>query len=54
MAIERVRGQRQVVLVQLDQSLVEPHRVLEQHVVVDHPVADEQRPRETFGELDGG
>src|SRR5258708_1814358 len=42
MAIQRVRRHAEIVLVQFDQALGQAHRILEQHIVVDHAVANEQ------------
>jgi selenocysteine lyase/cysteine desulfurase len=45
MALQRVRRDLPVVLVQFDQLLGHVHRVLEEHVVVDHAVGDQQAVR---------
>ena len=50
----RVHGHIPIRLLQFNESLREPHRVLEEDVVVDHAVANEQRGRQTLGMLDGG
>src|SRR6185295_16978221 len=52
MVLDRERRDRPVVLPELDEALHQPHAVLEQHVGVDHAVADEQRAFEAFGEID--
>ena len=47
-----IQRDRPVLLAQLDQPLRQAHAVLEQHVGVDHAVADQQRALETLGEVD--
>src|SRR3954468_764676 len=51
--LDRIRRQLPVLLAQLDQPLGEPHRILEQHVGVHHAMADEQRPLQPAGKVDG-
>ena len=53
MPLHRIGRHLEVVLVQLDQLLIQPHRIFEQHVVVDHAVADQQGTLEAVGEFDG-
>src|SRR5580698_2122764 len=51
MPVERVRRHGEIVLVQFDQTLIKPHGIFEQDVVVDHAVTNEQRILEACGEL---
>ena len=52
MILDGIHRQLPVLLVQLDQPLREPHRILEEHVRVHHAVADEQRALEAVREID--
>lgn len=51
-ALQRIRRQFPVVLAQFDQLLRQHHRVLEEHVVVDHAVRDQQVVLQAVGVLD--
>ena len=48
-ALQRIAGQFEIILAQFDQALIEAHRILEQHVVVDHAVGDQQAAFEAVG-----
>src|SRR5687768_678046 len=51
-ALHGIDGQLPVLLAQLDEALHEADAVLEVHVVVDHPVADQERRLQPLREVD--
>src|SRR3989339_1645629 len=48
MVLQGIRRKFPVFLLQLNQPLCQPHGVLEMHIDVDHPVADQQRSLESL------
>jgi hypothetical protein len=49
--LDRENADRPVLFAQFDQPLDQPDRILEQHVRVNHPMQDQQRPLQAFGEI---
>src|SRR5262245_48328200 len=48
--LDRIKRHRPVFLAQFDQLLRQPHRVLEEHVRIHHPVQHQQRALQPIGE----